>query len=949
MSRVVEIDTKSSRPDELISPGAPLAAVLSSIAKSGLSKVSMNNKTSPGLFFDQTRVAGYLRSLFSAGLEKPMGTPNFRLLRGAYEVSPIDRVIVGARQTQMEHICNLETPNSRNLGITVKHQDEDDWKEDTEKPAIKQRKMRALELLGGVNTDFHPGGFNSWMVAGTLDHLKIDRVVMIKQRNFRGHPISFHSIDATTVRPIIDVLIPYALKQASKRAEGENSLNVRAAAMLEGYQTRMVMLEQLSEIYGLDLTHSTYVQVINDEPVAAWKADEISVHITRQPNQMNRTFYGVSHFENSLEITDLWLTAWQYNKGMFNQEYPENMLILQGDYDEDSLEGLKQQLKTAGKFQDKRLAIVSADEAQNTAATAIKLREPLKDMAFNEMMQLCINLKCFKWSTKVETDQGTMPIGKIAVNKLPVKLKSFDRETGEIVWAQVTDWQVLPPSSDWVKITYPGGKKYRQLEVTAEHELWTQRGMVQARNLDPATDKLHVLGAALTPEQEQVILGGLLGDMSCRQASHVASMSESHSEKQRHYLEWKASSLANLDPSIRDSFTTAKKNGTKKYAAVSMHTKAHPVLNQFRSLCYPKGIKTISWEWLSRIDALGLAVWFMDDGNFTKKRNQNDYCARVELPPSTPEQISLVWRYFMERWGLSPSIKPRNKSRSFTMRFSVAETKKLIKIISPWVEPWERQVGERWSYRKNWIVTEPLTVGPTEALVPVKFQIEHQTLAKPRPSYDVTVEGTHTLFAQRCASKNCAAYRLDPTVINFKDMGGGQVQFQQAKSEEARISMAKEEGLHNLVWGFCRWLTREIVAPYDDELVVVPANLEREDEETKAKVIGSKKWATVDEMRAADQMPPHTDPEIGGKILSQEGIQIEGQINAMKQQEQGMEEGGGEEGGGGAPPQNGDGGVDPNDLQALFAGGGDDMAKSGAVKPVRKADGLHFTLDIEEH
>lgn len=875
------------KPESLLRLAEPAA-----MEKALLAGATRGGTVPYGVLYDQFRLGGVLRANFARGIEKPLGTANYDYLKRALAVSTIDRIIIAARQAQIRHIARLVTPTSSTLGITVRHKHWDDPNMDTGTPQVRERCLHALALLDNWDRRVH-SSFTSFLTAASEDNLAFDRVVLLKEKNARDEVIRYWSLDGTTIRPTLELLIPRARKAAA-------SLNVPVQTVMAEIETndslRASLLEQLSAQISqttgtvLDLTRADYVQVINGDLITgAWREDQLGLLVGNPTNRINHWGYGVSPFENSLELTDLIMAASQYNASLFNQQYPENLLLLGAGYDQQSLQELKEHLRTAGSNQDKRLGLLSVDtdEGQSIAnqAQLVRLRESPRDMAFMELLMLAMNLKCFSYDTRVETDTGRMWIGKIATQRLPVKIKSFDRQTGQIVWAQVTDWQCNPAQRDWVRLTFPTGKRTRHLEITPDHELWTQRGMVAARNLDPDTDRIYVESPVITSDQEQVILGGLLGNMSCPCPRRTALLSMSHSERQRDYMEWKFAALTNLSPSMREHFVKAKRDGSQKYAALEMATRSAPVLNQYRELCYDaQGIKRFSWEWLSKIKELGLAVWFMDNGNVYQQRHQKAITARIELMPANAEELAMVIRYFIEYWNLYPRVSARKTSRSFLLRFSKQDSARLLEIISPWVESVGRQNGEQWYLRKHWKRDAPVPIGPDHGLVPVRFQMEHLRLEKPRCSYDVTVEPTHTLLAHHVASSNCAAYSMHPSTINIREMAGQGITFQQPGTEEFKISQAEEAGFHSLIQTLCGWLTRELVAPVDDELEVTPLNLERENATQQAQLLQLKEHMTVNEKRIADNMKPFAKGDKrGDKLLSQIGVQIDNAVDSAAQ------------------------------------------------------------------
>lgn len=124
---------------------------------------------------------------------------------------------------------------------------------------------------------------------------------------------------------------------------------------------------------------------------------------------------------------------------------------------------------------------------------------------------------------------------------------------------------------------------------------------------------------------EQVLLGSLCGDGSiCRFNSTPKTMyREGHTYKQKDYLIWKI----NLFSKYFNFHVYNKKGYNKKtnktYRWVQADTNCDFRFNYYYHLIYPKksGFKLISNQILKKLNWLGIAVWFCDDGSYSYSHN----------------------------------------------------------------------------------------------------------------------------------------------------------------------------------------------------------------------------------------------------------------------------------------------------------------------------------------
>ena len=190
-------------------------------------------------------------------------------------------------------------------------------------------------------------------------------------------------------------------------------------------------------------------------------------------------------------------------------------------------------------------------------------------------------------------------------------------------------------------------------------------------------------------QEGQVLLGSLLGDGSLWMGnqSRTPSFKEKHSIKQTEYLEWKAKELNRLGPKLKLRHYKEK----RPYLQLST-----PCLSDFlplRHTFYPEGKKILPLNLLAQLGALGLAIWYMDDGSWTLDLGSQR--GRGRLYTESFGQESNEWlagEFFPQQFGLGPrvlSVKPKNPrwKTKFFLTFTRSETEKLLQIVEPYIHP----------------------------------------------------------------------------------------------------------------------------------------------------------------------------------------------------------------------------------------------------------------------
>lgn len=182
---------------------------------------------------------------------------------------------------------------------------------------------------------------------------------------------------------------------------------------------------------------------------------------------------------------------------------------------------------------------------------------------------------------------------------------------------------------------------------------------------------------ALSQEQKQIIFGGLLGDSYFNYKRKIIRFS--HSIKQEEYLMWKSSFFEEKE--INGIYTRYYKEGyaNKYFELTNKNKKIDFLFNYLKKYLYSNdGRKKISLKYLQNIDALGLAVWWMDDGclSIHKGNRYGKLCTEC----FNYEEHILLKKYFKDNFDIDVDIC-LEKNKHYFLRFNVTALKKLISII----------------------------------------------------------------------------------------------------------------------------------------------------------------------------------------------------------------------------------------------------------------------------
>lgn len=191
----------------------------------------------------------------------------------------------------------------------------------------------------------------------------------------------------------------------------------------------------------------------------------------------------------------------------------------------------------------------------------------------------------------------------------------------------------------------------------------------------------------ITKESRNLLIGMLLGDGTI---SNNNVFKIAHSESQKDYLEWKVKQLK--EAGIRN-------NGIKSYIKTKGYTIGVPVYyTQLNTIPFIKVLRKIFYKekkilgnrkLLNRLDAKGIAIWYMDDGhiNIRKTKDGRPMGFYIKISTCEPKQeVQTIIDFFKEQWNINFYMFHEGKKEdSYSLCCGTKEGLKFIDIVKPYV------------------------------------------------------------------------------------------------------------------------------------------------------------------------------------------------------------------------------------------------------------------------
>lgn len=183
-------------------------------------------------------------------------------------------------------------------------------------------------------------------------------------------------------------------------------------------------------------------------------------------------------------------------------------------------------------------------------------------------------------------------------------------------------------------------------------------------------------------EKMGVLTGMLLGDAGMTK-KYPRNLTICHSEPQKEYFEWKCSILEHFGFKKNKVREMHSKLGNKAFLVDFVDDKFKYFFRKFyRNENDKRLTRIVNRQNLRHLNLYGLAIWFMDDGNLSKK----DYpyvCLNTQA--YTYEEHVLLQKFFKKKYNLD--VKIHKDKHYFKLYFGQENNtaKRFVKMIEPYI------------------------------------------------------------------------------------------------------------------------------------------------------------------------------------------------------------------------------------------------------------------------
>lgn len=357
---------------------------------------------------------------------------------------------------------------------------------------------------------------------------------------------------------------------------------------------------------------------------------------------------------------------------------------------------------------------------------------------------------CFDYSTRVMlADGSTEKIGKIVNQRMPVKVMSFDPETGQVEPRKVVNWFNNGKAEKFLqfKVENYQGSGFSKFAATENHLIATPNGYEHAGDL-MVGDAVNIKAMSYyTDEQIDLIKGGLLGDGSLRKVSSKGvSYRLGHGSAQSEYLDWKASKFGSLQKKARET-------DSAKFLDMKSSPELFPIWEEvYATNGGKRNVKKFSKSYLESLSPKAWALYLMDDGHFDyrtegKQSRTAGGSGRIAfcLDAMTEESQQNMVEFFNENLNVEAMLG-RTEGGSVRLSLTAEGTRSFMRLVGKYVHPtMQYKLLPEFRNFEDYTVAQkdPEHVLSTGVISEIYTKPETRSMSK----FDIEVEGNHNYFA----------------------------------------------------------------------------------------------------------------------------------------------------------------------------------------------------------
>lgn len=200
----------------------------------------------------------------------------------------------------------------------------------------------------------------------------------------------------------------------------------------------------------------------------------------------------------------------------------------------------------------------------------------------------------------------------------------------------------------------------------------------------------------MNKNKKSILIGLCLGNggLSKPDQWNSVSIEIEHSEKQKEYLEYKTNLLNSLLGGKKIQIHKRIRERKGNYNTSYRIRKGDKYFRIIRKMLYKNNIKTYSLKVLNKLTDHSIAIWFMDDGSLSLRKNEIGKIKSCQFKLSTCtsiEQNKIIQSFFKKRYNVTFSIVKHMISKDGTILYSLLcgtkEYLKIAKVIDKYIIP----------------------------------------------------------------------------------------------------------------------------------------------------------------------------------------------------------------------------------------------------------------------
>jgi hypothetical protein len=336
-----------------------------------------------------------------------------------------------------------------------------------------------------------------------------------------------------------------------------------------------------------------------------------------------------------------------------------------------------------------------------------------------------------------------------SINRIQVGEYVLGERNGQVIPSLVQQVHNNGCAERWLRVETTRlrigcGNHYARVLCTPNHKFYTHNGYVAASELGIGDTVFMVReDFRLTPAQEQVILGKLLGDGYLHIApSDTAGVQFGHKDTHKEYLDWSDLFLGSLATGYRNLTTSGY--GTQMLCTNTRFSRS--ILEAFsgfkditgrRSKVIPRWVK-------EKLGPISMAFWYMDDGSLAHNETQEDR-ALFATCGFTQEECDIL-KAGLAKFDIHAIVYQTDDKKYYRMRLNETEAEKFFLLVAPFIPPcMQYKLPQRYRGGTGWAPTAPQEY-KQELVEQTITRLDDATSSINSSRYDLTTE-TSNYFA----------------------------------------------------------------------------------------------------------------------------------------------------------------------------------------------------------